>query len=432
MRSPKRSTTKQTAHSSRKSASLNPEFDAVQDAIREEIGWTLEDLINDPDIGLRCDECGVEYVFDEDYIEADCPSTLCEGVLEIIDDEGHVIKLPEALKKSNTTPSSTGTYRAGGTYGGMHTVDCKHEGDKVVFEFNGKKLYAANNRGINEWSGKWDLIVDLAGIVNVPSPQTFVSQSAPAKFRVLKQYINTTNSKLPSEVLRLNWQDMGVPPVGLSFWQTLWELLPEKTVIGCFGGHGRTGTCLGSLMITAGIDFYSAVETVRKDHCSKAIETLGQEKYLHQLYVDYLKELQKNGGLDEKAAIDVKEDLEYALANPPSQPGRKDYGGSGNFLPGLAPTSSGSTSATTVYYAVGSKPAEAKAGSDLAEALATGRHVKTIGDVVWIEECGHTDCTKKDCDERGHQKWVEWEFSNTYWDSPTHNVKGKLVNISVM
>lgn len=411
---------------SKKSASLNPEYDEVQDAINaqlieEELQAVLAEIADDPDIALVCDSCGQVFVFEIKFAEDIC--TECgDGLLEIVDGDGVVIELPKSVKEGGSTykalgPSSYSYNNGSASYSIGYTIDrCEHTGDKVLFEFNGKKLYGANNTGLKEWSGKWDLIIDLAGIVQVPSPSTFISSSAPSKFRPLKEFINLNQPKLPSEYLRLNWTDMGVPPVTLDFWINLWSLLPEKTVICCFGGHGRTGTCLASMMIATGVDYYTAVETVHTEHCKKAIETEGQEAYLHKMYLEYLnrqlKAAEESGVQPD--IINVKEDIDYALKNPP---------GRGSKLVGFQSNSSNNTSNTsesTVYYGAKADH-KAEKGSDLERALASGLPVKTIGKTVWVKECCRSGCYKATCTDSQHVDWVEWDQSLTKIDIDLEN-----------
>lgn len=207
---------------------------------------------------------------------------------------------------------------------------CSHSGDSLVWEHEGKKLFASSWQGLKEDSGKWDLIIDLAGNIRPPAAVTgFLRSISPKRFKVLETFVKHTQPKpLPSEVLGLDWPDMGVAPVAYDFWVTLWSMLPATTVIACQGGHGRTGTCLAVLMIVNGVDYYSAVEEVRKVHCDKAIESLSQMKYLHTMYVEFLtraKAVAASAG-DTKEVADIEADLEYADKHQPVQSGASKGG----------------------------------------------------------------------------------------------------------
>lgn len=379
-------------------ASLNPDFDAANEAI-------LDSIYNE--LSLVCDRCAQEYDFDPDWVDCNCPDKDCDGWLDVYRGAKKVINLPESIKNgtawgssgaSSQSSWSTQSWGHGSGYHGSSYKACEHLGDKVIFELDGKKIYASNSHSIDEWSGKWNLIIDLAGVVQIPNTVVFVSNTAPERFRKLSKF-TLKEKELPSEILRLHWTDMGVPPVGLQFWRELWSMLPEKTVVACFGGHGRTGTCLAAMMITNGVDYYSAVETVRTDHCSKAIETYGQEVYLHKLWVEVLEGQlsfeQSQEKPDEKLIKDIMEDISYALANKPSI---------GNEVK--------KSTGVTVWY--GPKTTHnVKAGTELAEALKAKRPVKTIDDQIYIEECNDPYCTTVSCDKKEHQQWVKWEGSTT-------------------
>jgi len=225
------------------------------------------------------------------------------------------IEFPEVARRKKDNKGYAGylpgTYQGGG--GGW--VDThKHTGDIVVYEAEKKQLFAASSGGLDQGSGKWDLIIDLANNVR-PTP-TFVRAISADKFKVLNKYV-FKGTQVKSEVLQLDWPDGRAPEVTLQFWYELWDLLPAKTVVACMGGHGRTGTCLAALMIASGVNYYDALKDVRKNHCNNAVESVEQEKYLHALYCAHLSVLIKETE-DTKLAEKLKEALEYAKANVPS------------------------------------------------------------------------------------------------------------------
>lgn len=233
-----------------------------------------------------------------------------------------MINLPSIIKGKNARQDTKDNGYKGLHYGSGNTggttatyVTCSHPGDTVIFEHEGKQLFASNNHSLKEMSGKWDLIIDLANIIS-NTDNSFVKPGQLGKFDALKAY--TPSNKLPSEVLRLNWPDMGAPLCTLDFWLTLWKILPAKSVIACMGGHGRTGTCLAALMIAAGVDYFQAVKDVRSIHCHKAIESMAQMKYLHTLYITLLeRQLAYAIEHNTKDIADIKADIKYAEDNPP-------------------------------------------------------------------------------------------------------------------
>jgi len=52
--------------------------------------------------------------------------------------------------------------------------------------------------------------------------------------------------------------------------------------IGCQGGHGRTGTMLGLLMVATGVAADNAIKDIRIHYCSKAVENKGQEDMIRK------------------------------------------------------------------------------------------------------------------------------------------------------
>lgn len=419
----KKSKSKPKAEVQATTGSLYPEFDEVNNAI-------LAELEEDPDVALVCDECGQEYVYDARFIESVCSEPNCYGTLQIINGDEELITLSAAIKNGGTSIQATNPPAAntGNAVGYTTYKPHDHPGDKVIFDFEGKQLFGSNNSSINEWSGKWDLIIDLAGVVTIPNVVPFISAAAPKRFRALDKLVGK-EKELPSEVLRLYWNDMSVPPVGLNFWRALWAELPAKTVIACMGGHGRTGSCLAAFMITCGVDYYSAVETVRTEHCPKAIETVSQELYLHALYVqmmeEELAECEKQADKFKARIIDLKEDIAYALANKPSYASATTSKGWGygwsadddDMGYGSTTKPASNNHLTTTFYYSDKKHVGIPAGTPLANAIASGRHVKTVGTEVFVEECINATCLTVGCILKTHQAWRSWDTSMTKVES---------------
>lgn len=151
---------------------------------------------------------------------------------------------------------------------------CEHDGLTLIYQCkNGAKLYGAGKFGLHK--NLHDVIIDLAGNVH---QESFVGGSR--KFHVLKKYVRYHQP----EILNLDWEDYGLPPVGMRFWRTLLELIEGKDVtVCCWGGHGRTGTAIASLMVADGVPPTDAMRHIWKVYCEKAIETLSQENYLFEL-----------------------------------------------------------------------------------------------------------------------------------------------------
>lgn len=167
------------------------------------------------------------------------------------------------------------------TYGGDHTTthygttyrNCKHDGRTEVINIGGVSFRAAKGWDIDAFAT--DLIIDCG---NTQATSQFVYGASP--FKELNDFAKLT------QVVKLDWKDQAPPPVGLQFWREFWlrlvALKPIRVTICCVGGHGRTGTCLASLIIASGAmtDLVEVVEHIRKIHCKEAIETKSQMNYL--------------------------------------------------------------------------------------------------------------------------------------------------------
>jgi protein-tyrosine phosphatase len=83
----------------------------------------------------------------------------------------------------------------------------------------------------------------------------------------------------------LDWPDFGVPADVAPVTDALRRLhdqarAGERVEIGCYGGHGRTGTALALLAVIAGHPATDAVAWVRANYCDKAVETPDQEGFV--------------------------------------------------------------------------------------------------------------------------------------------------------
>lgn len=207
---------------------------------------------------------------DEDWEEEDM-----KPIDELISEDPSVVN--QHVLNTSSTQGRLGFSKPENPYCGGH------DGDEILFEVEyedagiTKSIAGASGAALNP--AHTALVVDCAGLYSSGSPdKDFVEGDE--MFDSLREHV------VSPPILRLHWTDMGVPPVQHAFWEELLELLPEGvTKICCHGGHGRTGTALAALYLvatpTATAD--EAIELVRKDHCSRAIETAGQEEYLHKL-----------------------------------------------------------------------------------------------------------------------------------------------------
>lgn len=83
----------------------------------------------------------------------------------------------------------------------------------------------------------------------------------------------------------VDWPDFGVPADSAAAMATFRRVLEragagERVEVGCFGGHGRTGTALAWLAVLAGVPSADAVAWVRANYCPKAVETPEQAAFV--------------------------------------------------------------------------------------------------------------------------------------------------------
>jgi Protein-tyrosine phosphatase len=86
----------------------------------------------------------------------------------------------------------------------------------------------------------------------------------------------------------LGWPDFGVPDDPALVVDVLEQFLHraragQRVEIGCYGGHGRTGTALACLAILCGQAPDEAVGWVRATYCKRAVETEEQEAFVRNL-----------------------------------------------------------------------------------------------------------------------------------------------------
>lgn len=185
---------------------------------------------------------------------------------------------PNAMKKTTSFTSTGGGWDGGKWNGGK--ASCKHYASKTLFEFDKKKFHGGTGADIDPL--EFNTVIDLSGALWGWSAR-FVRESTDPRYLELNDLISAK-----TDVIRFDWQDYGIPPVGLSFWQKLWELLPEGNIaFCCTGGHGRTGTALASMLVAQGIPATTAIRFIREEHCQNAVETVRQEQYVRSLEAEY-------------------------------------------------------------------------------------------------------------------------------------------------
>ena len=89
---------------------------------------------------------------------------------------------------------------------------------------------------------------------------------------------------VPWESVWLRWRDFGLPADPAAAVRALtqaWQrAAAERVEVACAGGRGRTGTALACLAVLDGIPSDQAVAFVREHYDPKAVETLGQRRFI--------------------------------------------------------------------------------------------------------------------------------------------------------
>lgn len=147
---------------------------------------------------------------------------------------------------------------------------------------------AASSLTSRQWPNK-TLIINNGAINRVkPTAKALpihADETSPLRFLVDAKYSVVS----AVDELHVNWTDFGVPPVGKEYWEYLVEQIVandyQTVACTCTGGHGRTGTALACLSaVVLKLNGAEAVNFVRKNYCTQALETVGQENYLIRLF----------------------------------------------------------------------------------------------------------------------------------------------------
>lgn len=157
------------------------------------------------------------------------------------------------------------------------TLICQIEGVRFFgasfARLNGKSLAAVNA----------DLLINLTGSSLYDSRRQPIKQ-APERWKALKNCFEQNQI----EEIVIDWPDLGVIAADRFFWKELFRLIKENqkqnVVVFCVGGHGRTGTFVGSLM-TVMLEIHGgrAIRSIRDGYCKRAIETSVQEDYVRRM-----------------------------------------------------------------------------------------------------------------------------------------------------
>ena len=97
---------------------------------------------------------------------------------------------------------------------------------------------------------------------------------------------------LEQEAVHIKWPDRDIIPVNYLHSAVVFchgTVADNSKVleIGCHGAHGRTGTLLAAIIVYQGATAEEAIDQVRSEHCSHAIETKSQEMLIKE-YQNYI------------------------------------------------------------------------------------------------------------------------------------------------
>ena len=167
---------------------------------------------------------------------------------------------------------------AGGGYKSYE--HCKHLPQKIVQADPGVsdwELYAGRKWDCEPHAKEYDIILNLSG------SRLTSNNRHEIPIKELKKWESKPNYK---EIM-LDWPDRGVVQLPKEFWKDLIayaDKMKYKILVFCMGGHGRTGTAVASILVTAmGYTPKDAVEWVWANYCEEAIETDSQIQYVYGL-----------------------------------------------------------------------------------------------------------------------------------------------------
>lgn len=180
--------------------------------------------------------------------------------------------------RDHDTPYVSG----GGGSSYSYVASCTHTPTHVI---DGKE------EGWGVWAGKrWDC-VDKANKFNIVLNLTGDSIKSANGHRIpvpeLSKWASEKEPKYKFKEIVLDWPDMGVVTLPKEFWDDLVQYLIKnklKMLMFCVGGHGRTGTAMASLLVTAlGWTPERSIKWVKENYCDQAIETFTQTDYVYRL-----------------------------------------------------------------------------------------------------------------------------------------------------
>lgn len=175
-------------------------------------------------------------------------------------------------------PNTSPTKWNGHSYSGYLKPSCSHKGTTPVFTINNSNICALSRLNLIS-PGDFDLLIDCSNYLS-----DYLPMHLPEGYKHLAKHEQRYHN-----VMAIPWSDMSEPSVNVQFWIDLVETLrsinkPHRVGVFCVGSHGRTGTALSALLMASqNMRAIDAVEFVRRNHCTKAVESTIQLYYLCNL-----------------------------------------------------------------------------------------------------------------------------------------------------
>ena len=212
--------------------------------------------------------------------------------------------------KGSTAYSNSGSHSHSAHYYGGNSHSSYGSGwskPQEVFEAHGIEFWGTSKSKLDDiYLDDEDLIINCTGTAFIPKPSKPFIKSFPSWLNFSDELTKAEKPKISQIVL--DWPDMSPPPLAIeiSFWEDIIRQARargiKRIICCCMAGQGRTGTALAAFMLALGFvdEPADAIEYIRENYNSKAVETQGQMVYLYNLAYDIqalIKDLEQDDDL---------------------------------------------------------------------------------------------------------------------------------------